>query len=253
MKIMNKQITILSIMLILFLASCKQESDQLTIDSEEFSLTLNKDGSISGFYDKSKNKNYLDISKKAYLMSVRIDREFEFPNSMKKTDDLLIITYPSGNKATIKYLEKETHCTFELIKMEGDPKVELITWGPYPTTISKIIGETVGVARGEEFALGIQSLNIKTLGGYPYQENDCMPEFDYFQQKDEKDLNAKGKSHVLYRIEAAKPTKAGSALQAYCRNRDEDRIIENLNHKKFVAPAYYDGGVIGSKIALFGC
>lgn len=253
MRKMNKHITILSIFLILFLASCKQENDHITIESKGFSLAFNEDGSFSGFFDKSKNKNYLDKSNKAYLMSVRILGEFEFPNSMEKTEDLLILSYPSGSKATIKYLEKETHCTFELIKMEGIPKVELITWGPYPTTIGKTIGETVGVVRGEEFALGIQSLNIKTLGGYPYQENDCMPEFDFFLQNDEFDVSSEGKPHVLYRIEAAKPTKAGSALQAFCRNRDKDRIIENLNHKKFVAPAFDDGGVIGSKIALFGC
>jgi len=39
--------------------------------------------------------------------------------------------------------------------------------GPYPATISETIGETIGVVRGEEFALGIQSLNPKTIGGYP--------------------------------------------------------------------------------------
>ena len=30
-------------------------------------------------------------------------------------------------------------------------------------------------------------------------------------------------------------------------------IIQDFNHEKIVAPAYNDGGVIGSKIALFGC
>jgi hypothetical protein len=42
-------------------------------------------------------------------------------------------------------------------------------------------------------------------------------------------------------------------LQAYCRNRNQDRIIQDFNHEKIVAPTYDDGGVIGSKIALFGC
>ena len=45
----------------------------------------------------------------------------------------------------------------------------------------------------------------------------------------------------------------GSSLQAYCRNRNKDRVIENWSHPRYVAPAYkQDGGVIGSKLAIFG-
>jgi len=42
-------------------------------------------------------------------------------------------------------------------------------------------------------------------------------------------------------------------LQAYCRNRSSDRVIANWGYEKYLAPAYSDGGVIGSKIALFAC
>ena len=250
---MNKAITHLSVLVLFFFASCGQQQIQLMSKNEALKLVFNKGGNLVGVFDKSGDKNYLDKNQKAYLVSIRIDGNFEFPNSMDKVEDVIILTYPSGTKAEIKYIQKETHCTFELIKLEGEPEVELITWGPYPTTINKIIGETIGVVRGDEFALGIQSLNLKTLGGYPYQENDCMPEFDVFLQEDVTDLSQKAKPHVLYRIEAAKPTKTGSSLQVYCRNRNKDRIIENLGHERFVAPAYDDGGVIGSKITLFGC
>jgi hypothetical protein len=131
--------------------------------------------------------------------------------------------------------------------------VELVVWGPIPTTISKTIGETVGVVRGEEFALGIQALNTKTLGGYPWTDNDCMPQFDIFEQEDYSDLSEENKRETLYRVEAAKPEKFGSTLQAYCRNRFKERIISNLSHEKYVSPVFDDGGIIGSKIALFGC
>ena len=56
----------------------------------------------------------------------------------------------------------------------------------------------------------------------------------------------------LFRGDVARPTDYGSVLQAYCRNRNKERIIENWGHTSYVAPAYKDGGVIGSKIALFG-
>ena len=244
---------IFSILLLFSMTSCTENKTTLVSENKDFQLVLNKDGSLANILDKVGGKDYLDKNEKAYLMSIRIDGNFEFPISMIENEGLITLNYPSETKAEIKYIVKEKHITFELIKLDGGPEVDLITWGPYPTTINKIIGETIGVVRGDEYAIGIQALNIKTLGGYPYQENDCMPEFDFFEQENPTDVSQQDKRHVLYRIEAAKPTKAGSSLQAYCRNRNEDRIIENLDHEKFVAPAYDDGGVIGSKVALFGC
>ena len=149
--------------------------------------------------------------------------------------------------------QKDSHLTFELLSLTNHESVDLILWGPYPTTINKIIGETVGVVRGEDYAIGIQSLNIKTLGGYTWNESDRMPAFDIFHEENPNNMNPNSDGSVLYRIEAAKPTKTGSSLQAYCRNRNNDRIIQDFKHEKIVAPAYDDGGIIGSKIALFGC
>jgi hypothetical protein len=54
-------------------------------------------------------------------------------------------------------------------------------------------------------------------------------------------------------VEAAKPTRFGATLQAYVRNRQKDRVIENWGHKQYLAPALNDGGLKGSAIALFGC
>jgi hypothetical protein len=56
-----------------------------------------------------------------------------------------------------------------------------------------------------------------------------------------------------FRGDTARRTEFGSVLQAYCRKRDRDRIISNWGHEKYLAPAFHDGGVLGSKIALFGC
>ena len=44
-------------------------------------------------------------------------------------------------------------------------------------------------------------------------------------------------------------TDFGSTIQAYVRNRSEDRVIENWGHPRFVAPAFEDGGIVGSAIA----
>ena len=101
--------------------------------------------------------------------------------------------------------------------------------------------------------MGLQGLNPRTLGGYPWNENDAMPQLDIFESGDYSDLSEEGKRHVLYRVEAAKPDSFGSTLQAYARNRTRERIIPNWGHERYTAPPFNDGGIVGSKIALFGC
>ncbi|WP_207226897.1 hypothetical protein [Cecembia calidifontis] len=96
--------------------------------------------------------------------------------------------------------------SFEILEAKGFDSMELIVWGPIPTNINKIIGETVGVVRGEEFAIGIQALNPKTLGGFPWLGNDTTPQLDIFEQDDYSDLNGAGKRETLYQI-----------CPAYCR------------------------------------
>ena len=249
-----KNYTLLFIGALLLLSlSCNRKDSLITFESKTVKLQFDKTGELKAIIDKEKGKNYLPKGEKSFLLSIRITGDYENPVAMEIKDGKILLKYPSNIIATLKIEEKDTYLTFELVKIEGDSEVELVVWGPYPTSINKTIGETVGVVRGDDFAIGLQALNIKTIGGYPWKENDCMPQIDIFEQNDFNDLSEKDKRYVLYRVEAAKPEDFGSTLQAYCRNRNKDRIIENLNHTKYVAPAYNDGGIIGSKIAIFGC
>ena len=241
--------------LVLLLISCTKNNESSIVDlkTKLFKIGINNKGSITDFTDLKTNKNHISKDTITSLMSLRIDNKIITPQSAKTKDDVITLTFENNIDAKIRVEEKESHLTFELVSLTNKDSVDLIIWGPYSTTINKIIGETVGVVRGEEYAVGIQSLNIKTLGGYPWNESDRMPAFDFIGATDPNNMHPKSEGSVLYRIEAAKPTNTGSSLQAYCRNRNKDRIIEDFKHERIVAPAYDDGGVIGSKIALFGC
>jgi hypothetical protein len=162
------------------------------------------------------------------------------------------LTYDGGISARLRATATPTHLVLEVVAVEPLEDVDLVVWGPFATTISDTIGETVGVVRNADFAIGLQALNIKTLGGLPWSDNDFPPQVDLFEDGDYSDLSREGRRYVLYRVEAAKPEDFGSTLQAYTRDRSHDRVIENWRHPKYVAPAFDDGGVIGSKIALFG-
>ncbi len=227
-----------------------------TFRTEYFKIEVDSKGFIKSLYDISSGTEYLAAGQPAPLMSVRSGGEMETSAEMTfdKTDNTIsLFFYETGFKTKIKVEEKDEYICFELLSAEPKDKVELIVWGPYPVTIREIIGETVGVVRNGKFAIGIQALNVKTMGGYPSGENDVMPSYNIFAGSDYKDIDEKDREKKLFRGETARPKEFGSVLQAYCRNRDRDRIIKNWNHDRYFVPAYDDGGVTGSKIALFGC
>ena len=243
----------LSANLIFTTCSINNKSIIVELETSFFKTSINEKGSFTNFFDLKTGKDYLSMDSITPVMSIRINKIIYAPLSAVYNDNIFTLTFGNNIKANIQIEEKDSYLTFELISITNKDSVDLIIWGPYPNTINKTIGETVGVVRNDEFAMGIQALNIKTLGGYPWNESDRMPAFDIIEQDDPNNMHPEKAPHVLYRVEAAKPTLTGSSLQAYCRNRNKNRIIQDFNHEKIVAPAYNDGGVIGSKIALFGC
>jgi hypothetical protein len=243
------------LLLKLLLFSCTEEKPSIIVklSTQRFSMGISEQGAVLDFTDVRSGQDYLAKDSGSALLSLRINGEVIPPRSATIEDDILRLTFDDNVQADIRIEEKDTHLTFELTSLSNHEDVDLILWGPYYTNIGKTIGETVGVVRDETFAVGIQSLNIKTLGGYPWNESDRMPAFDIFREENPDNMHPENDGSVLYRVEAAKPTASGSSLQAYCRNRRAARIVQDFNHDSIVAPPYEDGGVLGSRIAIFGC
>jgi len=220
----------------------------------ELQLTIDATGRIVQMVDGNTGRDHRAEEIASPLLAVQIDGVVQTPTSFtwNPNDRTATLGYPEGMTAQLRVTPKQTHLVLELLSIDPVDDVELVVWGPYATTISDTIGETVGVVRDSVFAIGIQALNIKTLGGYPWRDNDFPPQIDLFESGDYSDLSPEGRRYVLYRVEAAKPEDFGSTLQAYCRDRSNDRLIENWNHDRYVAPRFDDGGVVGTKIALFG-
>ncbi len=238
--------------LISIACSTNTDTQIINLSTESLKITLDDKGSFVNLIDLKNGKDYILKDTLSSLMSVRIKNKIVHPLSASAKDSIIRLYFENDVVASIKIEKKQTHFTFELISITHHDRVELIIWGPYPTSIQKEISETVGVVRNDDFAIGIQALNIKTLGGYPWNESDRMPEFDIIREGVSNNMHPKTDGSVLYRIEAAMPLANGSCLQAYCRNRTTERLYSDVGHDKIVAPPYDDGGVIGSKIALFG-
>jgi len=153
-----------------------------------------------------------------------------------------------GHRAQVKVHEKATHLVFEIAKVTPSSDVDVAVWGSFATSLGAEVGETIGVVQGEGYAFGLQVLNPKTLGGWPTTEDDVEHGFQYPDP-----ATAKGSHVESYRGDTAKPTDFGSVLQAYVRNRTKTRTIAAWGHAYYTAPGFNDGGLAGSKIALFGC
>ncbi|MFG1691320.1 hypothetical protein ACGF5M_04120 [Gemmatimonadota bacterium] len=255
--------------------ACSGAGSIADIQAGSLEIGIDSRGWVVSFVDPRTGREYLPRGHEAPLLTLRVDDLDVEPvaAAFGSADSILVLEFENGLEARIRVRTRDTHATFELVSVADAPSVEessearsadpestsnssavdLAIWGPYPTTIGETIGETVGVVRGQEFAMGLQSLNPRTLGGYPWNENDAMPQLDIFESGDYSDLSEEGKRYVLYRVEAAKPDSFGSTLQAYTRNRNRERIIPNWGHERYTAPPFDDGGIVGSKIALFGC
>lgn len=241
-----------AVLLVWLLGACTGKN--FSLETDYFSIRINDTGQIIELRDKATATDYKDKSNSTYLLSVGLNGQLYHPTSLllSEGEKSMIVKFADiGTEAKIRYNENESYLTFELVDLITEDSVEFVVWGPFHTTIGETIGETVGVVRNPSFAIGIQALNLKTLGGYPTHADDTEPAYDIFASNSLVDVSDSVK--VLYRGQTARRTDTGSVLQAYTRNRDRERIIEVWGHPHYIVPAYNDGGVIGSKLALFGC
>jgi len=255
-----KRITPLAILvLLLFNYSCHNNRNY-TFTGDHFVLKINQQGIITGFINPVSGINYLAQDQPAPLLQIRKNGTYLQPVSatFPNADSIFMLTYPDGTTAHLSFQHPTSniqHPTsyfkFTLDSITNPDSLDLVVWGPYPTTIGQTVGETVGVVRDSSYAIGIQVLNLKTLGGFPTNESDIEPSYDIFESNNLIDVSDSVK--VFYRGQTARKESFGSVIQAYCRNRNRNRIISNWHHDFFAAPAFDDGGVVGSSIALFGC
>jgi hypothetical protein len=255
---MRKKSILILLLPLLFFLSCQgppEEKGSYLFEAGSMQISLRSDGVITKLASRDGDINYLHRDSSVYLIRLRINDKMVSPESLeyKIDEQMLYFLFPDKLEVKIRVREKDEYLAFSLHNIKGNDVPDILVWGPVYTSINETIGETVGVVRNHDFAIGIQSLNPKTLGGYPWRENDVMPEMDYFDQDNYSDLKAGGIGHTLYRVEAARPVEGGSALQAYCRRRYDTRNIPNLGYTNYTAMPYKDNGLIGSAIAIFGC
>jgi len=202
--------------------------------TDETRFTLRDDGFLAGIVRRSDSRNLLATNEPAPLLRLRLAGVDQVPEgaTWDAASGRLRLRYPkSGVEAVVAVRTGPVHLSMELVEVSPARGVDAALWGPFPVALGKTVGEVVGVARGDGFAVGLQALNTKTLGGFPE-----TPE---------------GNNDRPYAAEA-KPW--GALLRAYSLDRSQPRILDVWNRApRMPVEAIPGETVVGSKIALFGC
>ncbi|MCX6285325.1 MAG: hypothetical protein NTW31_13955 [Bacteroidetes bacterium] len=209
---------------------------QVSFKTNELQLDLGNNGQLEHLINPASTKDYLYKDTASFLIKIKTKGGWETPSllTVKKQQGIICLCYPM-NKVSIelKIVEKPAYLMMEIISVRPQNKVDLITWGPLPLTIGKTVAEILGICSNDSIAVALMPLNVKTLGGFPLNEEGSDPS----------------------RSSSAKKTNYGSVIQAYSMDRSRNRTI-TVWWGQFpdmpVGPVKGET-VTGSKVALFAC
>ncbi|WP_343303317.1 hypothetical protein AAHN97_17320 [Chitinophaga niabensis] len=255
--------------LLLLMAFRLPEGVELTTDY--IRLRLDGSGNMISLTDKATARELIPQGQPAPLLSLYKDSVYTYPASLSYNTAKKQITlkYKNGAVALVAVASKGKYIRFELLSLAPRKGVQAVVWGPYPTTISKLIGETVGVVRDDTFAVGVQALKINTTEGIPDDGDNAgggsfydplpgqtLPAAlqDKIGQPVQTDVNTDGDMPAyvrMYRGSLAVKKPYGSDLRLFSRDRRIPRVIGSGATLQQVQPVNAD--LAGSAIALFGC
>src|SRR5690606_34977845 len=138
--------------------------------TDTFLVGIDKSGYVAALKDMDKNLDYHAKNIKSPLLTLVLkDSVTVLPQKMDvdKNAATLSLWYEGDIKIDLSYKETDSYLSFEIVRAKPVDKISGIIWGAYPTIIDETIGELVGVVRNQDFAIGIQALNIETTGGFP--------------------------------------------------------------------------------------
>ncbi|MFD0871893.1 hypothetical protein [Paenibacillus residui] len=238
-------------------------------------LSLSGSGCIVSWQDTADGQEYASASAGGSpLIRAVVDGRLCLPSSVICRDEgdgkTSMLTFAFADvdiQITVKLTCKEKYANFEVTHIDDVDRVDTVIWGPYVTAMSGSIGESVGVVHNGNFAIGLQALNVKTVGGWPIE----LERPEYVQPSYSAPRGAKGEesesgrsapdgtqpsdSKFEYEVCAAWPATEGSLLQAFARNRTKAgrRAVWNLPDITVEPIGGEDACIAGTRIALFGC
>lgn len=213
-------------------------------------------GSLSATVDKYGYYRSLEVggqelllSKELYPVVSAYDHRVHTPQAAKLQNDTLVCLMDDDQEVWLRITQLPLCLTMEVIACPQG--YGSITFGPVAATASEVVGEVVGVIQEGEGALGMLSLNAKTIGGIPQEAAEDYGNKFYYHSRAIGD-------HAGHRLAAAR-IEGGAVLQlsARCRSKRRGRLEVRQTGgcpAAIASPvAGEEGSIVGSGVALFGC
>ena len=244
-------------------------ANAVTLTTRYAEFRIDKKGFITHIIDPGSGINYVPDGTPSPLMKLYTGGEnYVLPVKLQAKGNDWQLKFENGAVAHLKCLVKGEYLFLKIEKLTNRQGVEAVTWGPYATTLSKYIGETVGVVRDGKFAIGVQPLNIVTTEGVPHLGDDATGGFFVLPLPGEKvdpeyrdrigeqvadiDVNRTGdlpEGVRQLRGNAAVVRPYGSDVQFFARDWRTARTIDLYSRRQHIVALDVD--FIGSSIALF--
>lgn len=208
---------------------------QTSFETTTLRCELDETGRLTALIDRRSGINYVPDGHAGYLIRLKMINKQELsPQRMQRKGDQIWFNFANGLKLELRVNVQPEYLSFQLLRCSDTRQINTLLWGPLNTAIRDTIGEVVGVVRNPNFAIGIQALNAKTIGG---------------KQKDEDGTTA---SFAGITGSTATSEIHGSSLQAFCLNAALPRQVDVLHMKANTVPAIPKYTLEGSAIAIFG-
>lgn len=285
---MNMKIFFAMIGGLLIMGAAKAQSFELR--TQYASVRIDSRAYIVSMRDLRTGTEYCPEGRPSALMSLCSGNRCVLPrkavyNTAKKE---LVVGFGNGSVATIKAEPQSRYLRFRLLSLTNRKDIDNVVWGPYKTTISKTIGEIIGVVRSDDFAIGMLGLDDNTTTGPP-TDGDMSFIYYYVHSPDPKkyplpstlkegqvfSIGGDGRNdrafnnlpEEYYRMNsgngAALEPEFGSSICMHARDRRKEQMIRFPNYPdgidgKANSPRYQlvtatNADFIGSSVALYLC
>ncbi|MFF7989044.1 Ig domain-containing protein [Kitasatospora xanthocidica] len=234
-------------------------SGGVVLDAGYLHLNLDSTGQVTSLVDKRTSKDYVATGQgTAPLVSLMVDGQQVTPSALTLDGNTLVFTGTGGLEVDVAVQDLTTYATLAVTKATAPNGGDLQTllWGPLATNITQTVGESVGIVRDSDFAIGMKPLTDRTEGGWPREEANTP-----IGWQNQVSTNPMGVDDPHEQWSVGGKTPWGTVLRAFTFDYTKQRVRPTYNGTSGLPPAYPirvgplpagQGGVVGSKIALFG-
>lgn len=156
---------------LLLLSTAAPTRGEIRYSTDGCTFEINSRGEFASIATPDAGAEYVPDGQASPILTLYADTTVFRPVAIERAakPSRITLSYENGCRAVVQVENKGTYLRLELLELAPRNGVTAVCWGPLATTIRKLIGETICVVRDDAFSIGMQGLNIWTMGGTPLE------------------------------------------------------------------------------------